>query len=85
MTEGRKADMAPAHLSSVETVRTIVHAHLVVDAIKRELAVSNSVGVSIHEFSTSCPPSDCSTVKDARVGEEILDCGVVQHNFLYSE
>lgn len=85
MTEGRKADMAPAHLSSVETVRTIVHAHLVVDAIKRELAVSNSVGVSIHEFSTSCPPSDCSTVKDARVGEEILDCGVVQHNFLHSE
>lgn len=38
--------MSPTDLSSVETVRTVVHAHLVVDPIQGELSFGNSICIS---------------------------------------
>ena len=46
MKTGKKVNMAPAHLSSVQTVRTVVDAHLVVHSVQSELATGDTVSVS---------------------------------------
>ena len=46
MKTGKKVNVAPAHLSSVQTVRTVVDAHLVVHSVQSELATGDTVRIS---------------------------------------